>query len=280
MKPKKIPARPIVPKGRDGSPSRPKPQARSAALLGTLALLLAACPLHADWKIDSTKTLGSPAPGVEVIETECSSGDKTARLTAILFSDRKHTLRVIDSPAPGNATLENTLRRENAIAGVNGSYFQPDFRPVGLAIADGKTLGRFKQAKLLSGIIGVTPKGAIAIIRSTAYTSQNPAFTQALQCGPMLVQNGTPVPGLEPTRLARRTAIATGPNHRCALIRLTSTTLADTAKILSLPGILGDWTTQTALNLDGGSSTGLWAAETASLPEINRVRNFLAVFPR
>jgi uncharacterized protein YigE (DUF2233 family) len=280
VKPKKVPARPIVPKGRDGSPSRPKPQARSAALLCTLALLLAACPLHADWKIDSTKTLGSPAPGVEVIETECSSGDKTARLTAILFNDRKHTLRVIDSPAPGNATLENTLRRENAIAGVNGSYFQPDFRPVGLAIADGKTLGRFKQAKLLSGIIGVTPKGAIAIIRSTAYTSQNPAFTQALQCGPMLVQNGAPVTGLESTRLARRTAVATGPNHRRALIRLTSTTLADTAKILSLPGIFGTWSTQTALNLDGGSSTGLWAAETVSLPEIKRVRNFLAVFPR
>ena len=133
---------------------------------------------------------------------------------------------------------------------------------------------------LLSGIIGVTPKDAIAIIRSSAYAAQKPAFTQALQCGPMLVQNGTPVPGLEPTRLARRTAIATGPNHRCALIRLTSTTLADTAKILSLPGIFGTWSTQTALNLDGGSSTGLWAAETVSLPEIKRVRNFLAVFPR
>jgi len=263
------------------APSAPKPQApRAHALLATLALLLAASPLQADWRIDSTKTLGSPAPGVEVIETECSSGEKTARLTAILFSDRQHTLRVIDSPAPGNATLENTLRRENAIAGVNGGYFQPDFRPVGLAIADGKTLGRFKQAKLLSGIVGVTPKGAISIIRSPAYASQKPAFTQALQCGPMLVQNGAPVPGLESTRLARRTAVATAPNHRRALIRLTSTTLADTAKILSLPGIFGDWSPQTALNLDGGSSTGLWAAETASLPEIKRVRNFLAVFPR
>ena len=269
-----------MPKGRDGSPSRPKPQARSAAFLGTLALLLAACPLHADWKINSTKPLGSPAPGVEVIETECSSGNKTARLTAILFSEKTHTLRAIDSPAPGNATLENTLRRENAIAGVNGGYFQPDFRPVGLAMIDGKTLTPFKQAKLLSGIIGVTPKGAISIIRSSAYAAQKPAFTQALQCGPMLVQNGEPVPGLESTRIARRTAVATSPNHRCALIRLTSTTLADTAKILVLPGILGDWTPQTALNLDGGFSTGLWAAETISLPEIKRVRNFLALFPR
>ena len=273
-------AAPHTPLLEGGAPSAPRPKARSAALLCTLALLLATCTLHADWKIDSTKTLGSPAPGVEVIETECSSGDKTARLTAILFSDRQHTLRVIDSPAPGNATLENTLRRENAIAGVNGGYFQPDFRPVGLAIIDGKTLTPFKQAKLLSGIIGVTPKDAIAIIRSSAYAAQKPAFTQALQCGPMLVQNGTPVPGLEPTRLARRTAIATGPNHRCALIRLTSTTLSDGAKILSLPGIFGTWSPQTALNLDGGSSTGLWAAETVSLPEIKRVRNFLAVFPR
>lgn len=203
-----------------------------------------------------------------------------ARLTAILFHDKNHTLRVIDSPAPGNATLENTLRRENAIAGINGGYFHSDHSPVGLAIADGKTLAPFKQAKLLSGIIGVTPKGAITIIRSSAYNASPPSFTQALQCGPMLVQNATPVPGLESTRIARRTAIATAPAHRCALIRLTSVTLADAAKILSLPGIFGDWTPQTALNLDGGSSTALWAAETVSLPEISRVRNFLALFPR
>lgn len=263
------------------APTAPNPRApKAASLLAALILFIAASPLQAGWKIDSTKSLGSPAPGVEVIETECSSGDQTARLTAILFSEKTHTLRLIDSPAPGNATLENTLRRENAIAGVNGGYFQPDFRPVGLAIADGKTLTPFKQAKLLSGILGVSPKGAITIIRSSAYAAQKPAFTQALQCGPMLIQNATPVPGLESTRIARRTVIATGPNHHRALLRLTSITLADTAKILSLPGILGDWTPQTALNLDGGSSTALWAAETLSLPEISRVRNFLALFPK
>jgi hypothetical protein len=252
---------------------------RTAGLLAA-TLLAAAAPLHAGWEIDSTKTLGSPAPGVTVVETECSNGEKTARLTSILFSDKTHTLRVIDSPAPGNATLENTLKHHAAIAGVNGGYFEPDFTPVGLAIADSKTLSRFKQAKLLGGIAGTTPKGAVTIIRSYAYATEKPAFAEAIQCGPMLVREGTPVPGLESTRIARRTAIATAPKNRCALLRLTSCTLADAAEILSLPGILGTWTPQTALNLDGGTSTALWAANTTSLPEIKRVRNFLALFPR
>ncbi|MFM8981990.1 MAG: phosphodiester glycosidase family protein, partial [Spartobacteria bacterium] len=88
------------------------------------------------------------------------------------------------------------------------------------------------------------------------------------------------VAGMNSEKLARRTAVATGPNQRCALIYLTSITLADAAEILSLPKILSAWTPATALNLDGGSSSTLWARDIISLPEIKRVRNFLEVVPR
>ena len=60
-------------------------------------------------------------------------------------------------------------------------------------------------------------------------------------------------------------------------------TLADTARILTLPGILGDWRPATALNLDGGSSSGLWAATSpapVSLPEFGHVRNYIGIAPR
>jgi len=62
--------------------------------------------------------------------------------------------------------------------------------------------------------------------------------------------------------------------------RLCSVTLADAAEILALPKILGSWAPSTALNLDGGSSSTLWARDIISLPEIKRVRNFLEVVPR
>jgi hypothetical protein len=56
--------------------------------------------------------------------------------------------------------------------------------------------------------------------------------------------------------------------------------LADAARILALPSILDTWKPKTAINLDGGSSSGMWAANGISLAEIARVRNFLAVVPR
>jgi hypothetical protein len=95
----------------------------------------------------------------------------------------------------------------------------------------------------------------------------------------MLIENSLPVPGLNAEKIARRTAVATGPASQAALIYLTSVTLADTAEILSLPKIFGSWKPTLALNLDGGSSSTLWARNTISLPEIKRVRNFLEVTP-
>jgi uncharacterized protein YigE (DUF2233 family) len=248
-----------------------------AAILA--ALLAFSTSARADWAITSTQSLGQPAPGVEVVKTklERPNSQTSARLVAIVFDNRAHTLRVIDSPKPGSASLSAVLEERNAIAGVNGGYFEPDFTPVGLVIADGKTLQPLKKAKLLAGIVTVSPKGSVSILRSARFDPKPGAYSQALQCGPMLIENSTPVPGLNSEKIARRTIAATGPGQRVALIYLTSVTLADAAKILSVPKILGDWKPASALNLDGGSSSGLHARDTTSLPEIKRVRNFLEV---
>lgn len=253
---------------------------RAVILATALVLLVDPSSAWANWTIVSSKSLGFARPGLEVVETECKNGDSTARVTAILFSESAFTLRVIDSASPGNATLENTLRHEGAPAGVNAGYFHPDFRPIGLVVADGNTLHPAEKAKLLSGIIGATKDGRISIVRSSAHSNKPTAFRDAIQCGPMLVEHGKPVPGLNAERIARRTVAATGSEGRAALVYMTSVSLEDAALILSLPRILGRWSPTSALNLDGGTSSGLWAESVVSLPEIKRVRNFLAVVPR
>jgi len=248
-----------------------------------LAALLAFCGnARAGWEILSTEILGTPAEGVSVIETNLQRHDPegSARLVAIVFDNRSHTLRVVDSPKPGESSLSSILESRQAIGGVNGGYFEPDFTPVGLVVSEGKTSRNFKKAKLLSGIVATSPKGGVSIFRSSRFEPKPGAYLEAIQCGPMLVENSAAVVGLNSEKIARRTAVATGPNQRCALIYLTSVTLADAAEILSLPKILGAWTPATALNLDGGSSSTLWARDIISLPEIKRVRNFLEVVPR
>lgn len=248
-----------------------------------VAALLAFCgTARADWQILATQNLGSPADGVEVLETqlERKNPEGHARLVAIVFNTRSHTIRVVDSPKPGETRLASLSESRQAIAGVNGGYFEPDFTPVGLVISEGKTRQKFKKAKILSGIVATSPKGTLSIFRSARFDPNPGAYREAIQCGPMLVENSTPVPGLNTEKIARRTAVATGPANQAALLYLTSVTLADAAQILTLPKILGSWHPVTALNLDGGSSSTLWARNTISLPEIKRVRNFLEITPK
>jgi hypothetical protein len=244
------------------------------------ALAFTILTLAADWNVVSASGLGQPAPGVELIETRCVNGNQTARVTALCFNDKNHTLRVVDSPSPGSATLANTLSHAKAIGGVNGGYFHKDYRPVGLVVSDGKTLHGFETAKLLSGLIAVMPDGRVAILRSGEYEPSKSPLLQALQCGPMLVEGGCIITGLNDLRIARRTILAKGVRGETALIYMSSVTLADAARILALPSVLDTWKPRTAINLDGGSSSGLWTSKGFLLPEIARVRNFLGIFPR
>ena len=252
---------------------------RAAVLAALLAFLGNA---RAGWEILATEILGSPAEGVAVVETQLRRNDSegSARLVAIVLDNRSHTLRVVDNPKPGETSLSSILESRQAIGGVNGGYFEPNFTPVGLVVSSGKTSQNFKKVKLLSGIVATSPKGGVSIFRSSRFDPKPGAYSEAIQCGPMLVEDSAPVEGLNSEKIARRTAVATGSGQRCALIYLTSVTLADAAEILALPKILGAWTPATVLNLDGGSSSTLWARDIISLPEIQRVRNFLEVVPR
>ena len=46
------------------------------------------------------------------------------------------------------------------------------------------------------------------------------------------------------------------------------------------PGALGNFRVETALNLDGGSSSAFWCHETGiSYPAFKQVRNYLGVAP-
>ena len=250
-------------------------------------LLITACTwmalvahAQAEWEIHESKLVGTPTPGVSVYETQCRNGSLIARVTSATFNESEHTLRVIDSPNPGTATLSAVLSKSNLIAGVNGAYFHSTYEPVGLVVINGKTQHPFEKAKLLSGILTVRSNGSIAIIRSGQFSAKASPPAQALQCGPMLVEKGSPVTGLNATRSARRTAVATGPNGKIALVYISSVTLADAAQILSLPDVFGTWSPTTTLNLDGGSSSGFWDRSGTHLPEIKRVRNFLAIAPK
>jgi len=245
------------------------------------ALFAASFCSAAAWNVDESHVAGSLPKGGTVRETQVSDNGATARVTAVAFSSRSYAMHVVDSPAPGTTKLAGVLAAAGCVAGVNGGYFHDDFRPVGLMVAGGRQVHAFEKAKLLSGVL-VVRGSRIEIVRASHFQNSGDV-REAIQCGPMLVEGGHPVAGLNAERSARRTVAATDGRGQWALIYMTSVTLADAARILTTPGVLGDWAPATALNLDGGSSSGLWAASTPAAvlrPELGHVRNYIGIAPK
>jgi uncharacterized protein YigE (DUF2233 family) len=209
-----------------------------------------------------------------------SETDERAILDLAEFSTKSATLRVIDNPA-GEDNLAAVMRRENCLAGVNGGYFDPENKPVGLLISDGKLIAPLRKARLLSGVM-IVSDGRLQLLRVAEYSSKRKA-TAALQCGPFLVDRARPVPGLNDTRPARRTFILTGGSDRAAIGFCSEVTLAQLGKILVAPGMAPELKVQRALNLDGGSSSAFWFAGERgpfSISEQKTVRDFVAVVRR
>jgi uncharacterized protein YigE (DUF2233 family) len=249
---------------------------------------LALCALHfpavaeAQWKIVSSTEIGVAPGGVAHVRTtaEEQTRGETAELHYALWNPKAATLRVIDQPGEPTRQLGDVMVREKCAAGVNGGYFDPNFAPVGLLITEGRTVAPFRKAKLLTGVLTVAGAN-IELLRSAEFSPRR-KLSAALQCGPFLVDHTRPVAGLNDTRAARRTFVATA-GDRCALGICSDVTLAQLAAILSINGVAPDMKVTRAMNLDGGSSTAFWfrgAGEPFSMPEQKTVRNFVAVCPR
>ena len=254
--------------------------ARTAAVLVLLAVFCASVA-RAEWKIISSRPRATAAAGVVHVTTQAEEAETGERATLhfAVFPAKSATLRVIDDPAETRADLATTMQRENCIAGVNGGYFDPDHKPVGLLISDGRVIAPQRKARLLSGVVSVV-KGRVQIQRAAEFSGTSRP-TAARQCGPFLVDGGKAVAGLNDTRPARRTFVATAGAERAAIGFSTHVTLAQLGALLATSGVARDFRVQRALNLDGGSSSGFWFAGNDgapfSVPEQKRVRDYIGV---
>lgn len=213
---------------------------------------------------------------------------RIVHVRSVSFDPEKFKLAVIDN-SRGDETLAAAMQRCGAVAGVNGSYFHADRTPVGLEISAGKMVHSFERAKLLTGVLAIK-SGRASLLRSTEFSPRE-KLDDALQCGPFLLDaQGNPITGLENTRRAWRTAVMDSQlgdegqhQHFYRLIVCEPVTLAEFAEILATRLKTGTTNKLRALNLDGGSSTGMWISETETSdignPNVN-VPNYLAVVPR
>ncbi len=258
---------------------------RQTVSLGVAAwlLLLPGTKAGAQWVEKSARVSGTANPGLvhRIITAESPSGD-TAELDLAVFNFKKSglRLRLIDNP-DRSLELSEAMARSNCLAGTNGGYFDPDFAPMGLRIVGGMIVRPARKARLLSGMI-LSTANSIRILRYGEYSAKSKADV-ALQCGPLLVDGGRPVKGLEATRQARRT-LALVAGDIFALGICSGTSLAEAGEVLAAVHPIEGVPVSRALNLDGGSSTAFWFKNTDgrvfSEPEVKTVRDFLGIAPK
>jgi hypothetical protein len=244
-----------------------------------ILLSLSVSALAGEWQAGPRKTVAELPDGVSAVEISGRNGELTSKLTGIVFEDAGHELVVEDGAMAQGLRLAGVAGQAGAIAGINASYFHPDGRPLGLVIKNGEVLHQQERAKLLSGIFSVRG-GEMRLMRAETFR-MGKDVQQAIQAGPWLLEDGQVIQGLDTLKRARRSILATDGKGQWAMLASSALTLADAANLLAVAPVFAGGKVDSALNLDGGSSTALWAGFAGlSIPEFGPVRNYLLLKPK
>jgi uncharacterized protein YigE (DUF2233 family) len=191
--------------------------------------------------------------GVEYRELSIKQGDRSERLRIARVDPAQARFRVLYDPDRPQRVSE-WLAVSNALLAVNGNFFDPQNRALSLVIQDGQASGSPYEG--FGGMFAV--RGDEARVRSNVtepYAGE--ALSAALQNFPMLVLPGG-APNMEIDdngRSAPRTAVAQDRSGR--IVFVASPTPAFTLTEFGQWLAASDLDLEAALNLDGGTSTGL-----------------------
>ena len=203
-------------------------------------------------------------------------------LNLIYINLKNPRLNIIPiTPLPGES-LFKAAQRVSADAAINGAYFMGarDYRPIGDILVDKKT----KNSGRLGTAIGINSKNEIEFFLNRIKHKEKleTRYVNVLTAGPRLITTGDVTiaareEGFSDPRLfqkKRRSALGLIDQEYLILVS-TSTPcyFEELAQALQTLGI-----TQ-AMNLDGGSSTGLFYKDTMIVkPQTSSASTFLAVF--
>ena len=209
----------------------------------------------------------------------------------VAFDSRNHQLAVVDQPnGPGSQFADATAaaNARGGIAAINAGFFTPEGTPLGLVISGGKISGTWNTASSLgSGVWFENPSGNLSIARREKLgRASASSMHELIQAGPLLIENGQPISGLEATKTSARIFILWDGSTRWWIGRASPCTLSALGRALAVGSPAG-WKIHQALNFDGGRSADLFVSANVSggpfvsRPVWNRpVRNFLVLVAR
>jgi len=197
--------------------------------------------------------------GFEVMsmQLESQAYGTSSQLKILRINPDRFQVRVIDSRAFGvdRMGIKALARRAQALAAINGGFFLPDYRPLGILIVDGRQANPLRKADW--GIF-LMQDNRPRIIHTNEFHNEG-SITQALQVGPRLVVEGKEK--IMKKQAARRSALGITRNRQIILLNTEDTDayFQDLARIFRLPASEGGLECRDALGLDGGGSAQMYA---------------------
>lgn len=153
-------------------------------------------------------------------------------------------------------SVRNLVEINQAILGINGGFFSPNLKPLGLRIFNGKKVSPLKHTSWW-GVFYLKNNTPRIVSERQFKNSYNITF--AIQSGPRLIINGR-IPSLKPGWSFRSAlGITRSGDLIIAITDQLPITTKKLAKILLAPEKRGGLNCYNALNLDGGSSSQLYA---------------------
>jgi uncharacterized protein YigE (DUF2233 family) len=216
--------------------------------------------------------------GVQVRSLNVPAGPNTERVTVVRVDPAQLRIRVFYQPGAGYP-VSAWAQQTGALLVLNGGYFTPEKVVTGLTISNGERHGAAYGD--YAGMLAVTYDEDVTVrwLREWPYDPDE-RLREAIQCFPVLVKPGG-VMGFpadaDDGRMSRRTMV--GQDREGHLLLLIAP-----RGYLSLHQ-LADWLARsdlnldTALNLDGGTSSGLWIAGGPQVDSMIPVPVVIAVLP-
>jgi uncharacterized protein YigE (DUF2233 family) len=240
---------------------------RLSLLLCLLIFSLSSCDLLPSVTVSITPATSSSngtqlnvwnrvATGVEVrYEDWKIPGGDDDTVTIVRFD--LHKIKLSVGYQPGQPLLMNEwMQQEHAIAMINGGYFDQQDNATALVVSNGKVFG--KSYNGFGGMLSVDAHGIVNLrsLRQQPYDPNNEQLEQATQSAPMLMSGGKRTQFSADASQTRRSVVAMDKQGRLLFI-------ASPGQVFSLDQLAdqlvsSDLSIETALNLDGGSSTGLY----------------------
>lgn len=209
------------------------------------------------------------APGVEVRTEDWKiPGGEDDTVTIVRLDLHKIKLSVGYQPEKP-LLMHEWMQQEKAMAIMNGGYFDQQDTATALVVSNGKFFGASYSG--FGGMLSVDIHGNISLrsLRQQPYDPDKEQLAQATQSSPMLMVGGKRTQFNADASQTRRSVVAMDKQGRLLLI-------ASPGQVFSLDQLAdqlasSDLSIDVALNLDGGSSTGLYVNRGSPPVEIDSI---------